>query len=442
METWTPTAAVYAGSLARTYEYRTTGVPTTPQIRWSFVLKPGARITCPILVSQDRVYVADSAGYLTALDAPSGDLVWSFPTDWVENPKKTFHFGREGVTAFCLDGGLGYVASARDTLYELDLHTGQVLRSWNPYREDAVFDATGIEMLFIHNNWLFFVGVTNLHSDPRVCWYSDPGIYRFHPSTEERFIDMIPMHGWDFLPSICQRSNGEPDIVFALLNDFRRWSQFTAAELPGASPDDPVRELWFNGDYDNDLFMDGSPDDLMDDTKNTCHEVGLIFCSNTPVMDGVLYAFTPDGPWDEDEEGSEDEMPALLALDPQSGAVKWRTTFPSDFFSVQLVAASNQIFLVAKNRVESIDVKTHQPRWNWEAAFPVCHALVADGLLYVLGVQGEIIALEVSTGARRWSWLVEGEILKDWSTIDKGTLFLATTRALYALSSCVSGGQD
>jgi len=120
MDEATPSAAVYAGSFAGAYEYRTAGVPATPYIRWSFALLNEAYLCCPILAQQERIYLADSAGYFSALNTRSGKLLWSFATDWVQNPCKSCEDYSDGVISFCLSNARGYILTACETLYELD----------------------------------------------------------------------------------------------------------------------------------------------------------------------------------------------------------------------------------------------------------------------------------------------------------------------------------
>src|SRR5258708_6140122 len=335
METWTPSAAIYAGSLARTYEYRTTGVPTTPQIRWSFALKPGARITCPILVLQDRVYIADSAGYLTALDAPSGDLVWSFPTDWVEDPKKTLSFESRGVSAFCLYGALGYVASARDTLYELDLHTGQVLRSWAHLDDeedaDVFFDVEQIEALFIHHGVLFLIGTSDL---------SGYGTYRFDRRTGVLSADPIEIdqNVCDCAPTVYRDPKSRSDLIFGyhMFNNSGD-TLFGAIGLSGTHPDDPISYLW----HTNGLNKDHNPHDLF-------RTLGYLSYCNVPLLDGTLYVFS-ENMWDTLPEwagmpsvgpfiipGLDKEFTALLALEPDTATVQSTYQSPSRSAPLQI----------------------------------------------------------------------------------------------------------
>jgi outer membrane protein assembly factor BamB len=145
MEESIPDAATFAASAARTFEYRTTGVLTSPHVRWSFSPSPGKHISCPVLVARDVVYVGDSAGYFSALDALSGDLLWSFAADQVEGPRAcrrdSDYFS--GIIATCLVGSLGYVVSANSrlrrgyatytssTLSQLELPSDRVLHCWD-----------------------------------------------------------------------------------------------------------------------------------------------------------------------------------------------------------------------------------------------------------------------------------------------------------------------
>lgn len=63
--------------------------------------------------------------------------------------------------------------------------------------------------------------------------------------------------------------------------------------------------------------------------------------------------------------------------------------------------------MVSNEDFSAVDVQTSQVRWNWHATFEVQHALTADGLLYLLGTQGEILALDASIDALRWNWQIE-----------------------------------
>jgi outer membrane protein assembly factor BamB len=430
-----PSAAFPAGGLARSYEYRTRGLPTTPRISWSFIPEAGAQFTCPILVSGQVVYVADSAGYLSASDARSGDLVWRFPTDWVgcDEEARPLRFRSsqhpEGVTAVCVDERIGYLASACDTLYELDLRSGQALRSWSAHPEpdveaDRSFDKEQIKALFLYNDQLFLIGY----------WPggNEIGTFRFDPASGNTslaiYVDLKDGHS---LPTVYHDSQSETDIIFgSYVYNNHGDSGFVAMKLADPDFDHPGGVTrWYTN-------MESSPHAAVDPLDRLA-TVGFLAECNVPVMDATLYAV----------QVSALRPAALLALAPDAGAVKWRSDYhadfedrwdandPAGFLPIQLAAADHLVYVLCRDQLDAIDVQTHQLRWNWRTTFQAQHALVADGLLYVLGAHGDIVALDVQTGALRWTWRVDGDLLADYSTIDDGTLYVATTRALYALGS-------
>ena len=160
-----PSTAIYGGSLAHTFEYHTTGVHAMPHLHWSFPLQEGATISCPVLVAENVVYVGDSAGFLSALDARSGNLLWCFATDWaLDGGKPVGADAFTGVTAFCLAGKLGYVASAHQTLYEVDLSNGQALRSWDNEALEISFG--DITSLLFYDRFILFNDLNALMNPP------------------------------------------------------------------------------------------------------------------------------------------------------------------------------------------------------------------------------------------------------------------------------------
>lgn len=191
-----PSTAIYGGNLARTFEYHTTGVHATLYLYWSFPLREGATISCPVLVAENVVYVGDSAGFFSALDARSGDLLWCFATDWAQdrgNPNLGYEFA--GVTAFCLTGRLGYVASSYHTLYEVDLNIGQAISSWN---KEALKMSSSYE-------------ISSLLFSDQLVWFNDGEcISRFDPATGSIAPRLFPC----IAPIIYRHPRGDSDVIY------------------------------------------------------------------------------------------------------------------------------------------------------------------------------------------------------------------------------------
>ncbi|HEY7415570.1 MAG TPA: PQQ-binding-like beta-propeller repeat protein [Ktedonobacteraceae bacterium] len=413
-----PSAAIYAGSLAHTFEYRTTGIHATPHLHWSFPLKEGATITCPILVAEGVVYVGDSAGFLSALDARRGDLLWCFATDWALDEENADLDLVESVTAFCLAGRLAYVASNEQMLYEVDLSNGQKLRSWD---EEALHISNEISLLLFYDQLVWF-------NDWESISCLDPATGSIAP---ELFLCSYPI--------IYHHPRGSSDVIYGTILEetnppFGLYSVFLAINLSlfGSScPLDLAREdisaedatLWFTGEGDDQVEV---CDEICEDLYTVMDETFYAVCNQVFFDDEGTATHTPPN-------GT--RLPyELRALDPFTGAVQWRYTIPkgvSEGF-IQLAAASHLIFLVLSKGVEAIDTHTHQRRWKWTSNDAHWHILVADGLLFVLDEAGQITALDVLTGEQRWHWQTEQPIKEQFSTIADATLYLVMDHTLCA----------
>lgn len=423
-----PSTAIYGGNLAHTFEYRTTGVHATPHLHWSFSLQEEATVSCPVLVAEDVVYVSDSAGFFSALDARSGDLLWCFATDWAQDGgKRRPPWDRSlldratGVTAFCLAGTLGYVASAYQTLYEVDLSNGQAIRSW---------DEEALKIDFCSITWLLFYD--------QLVWFNDrmDGFSRLDPATGS--IDPAGSSCGD--PIMYRHPGGDSDAIYGFGYELR--------DLPAPLPSYTVY-LAINNLEDSPLWYLHE-----EDGKKVYDDEEVLFRQNIydglyTMMDDTLYAVCglDSGLADALDE---DDIPIdeLLALNPFTGAVQWRYSIPTsedtvDGDPIQLAAASHLIFLVTRQGVEAIDTHAHQQRWTWTSNSDDRHVLVADGLLFVLEKSGQVTALDELTGEQRWSLQTEQPIkLRSWhaglpstgwfSTIADATLYPVMDHTLCA----------
>ena len=417
-----PSTAIYGGSLAHTFEYHTTGVHAMPHLHWSFPLQEGATISCPVLVAENVVYVGDSAGFLSALDARSGNLLWCFATDWaLDGGKPVGADAFTGVTAFCLAGKLGYVASAHQTLYEVDLSNGQALRSWDNEALEIPFG--DITSLLFYDRFILFNDLEGSREGVFSCL--DPATGSIYPSLfpfGNAIIYRHPGDGFDVIYGYELIDNAPPLPMYAV---------FRAIDL---SPEDTQEDstLWYmrkrEAEVHNKVYeglytvMDEVREDLYTVMDKTVYVVCdlLLFLGGSaeavPMIDDYGVSMSTE----------------LLALDPFTGAEQWRYTLPVGEDPFQVAAASHLIFLVTRYGVEAIDTHTHQPRWEWTSNRDNRHVLVADGLLFVLDETGQITALDALTGEPRWSLQVEQPIKGQLSTIADATLYIVMDHILCA----------
>lgn len=419
MEDLIPTPAVFAGSLARTFEYRTAGVHSAPQVRWTF--PTSGAISCPVLSDQGVMYVADTQGSYSAIEATSGDLLWRFQDD-----------NANSVSAVCLDETTCYlgfdVGEEADVpmLVELDLETGELRRSWTSRQ---CVDETNLD------NFDPDMGVSVEHlmiKEDLIITSAYGPIMVLHRSTGTVKQSNECLTGWNsgVAPTVAQNRlygfliySNSGDFEFHTYRLF--WEKQKGEEV--------VVPAWFSWD------PEAGEHDLERRTPIT-----LLMTQNTPIMDETLFVVgrCVDDRWGDDEY-------SLLALDSLTGEPLWRYRLPErdNDTHATLVAAYGLVYLQAQDWIEAIDMQTHLPRWTWQGRVTLLHAFVADSLLYIFDEQGQITALDAHTGEQRWIWQMEGDMLGKWqtsdssikrewavfSTIADGTLYVVVGDTLYAL---------
>lgn len=397
MDETIPTPAIFAGSLARTFEYHTAGVHYSPEIRWTWTA-PG-EITGPILINQGVVYLVDDHGSFSALEAASGKLLWSF---------QGFQ-GKYCEAVMCIEGNRGYVATSSNhnldgetNLFEVDLSTGHLLCSW---KRGTRWGAS--ELLV----WKQFLVVTHKYETPYMI------DLRTGEFTEGNFaniggLDYTPVVYQDTIYGLYYFNNNESVFVVQALvqNEIPCWSTWGEQDEFGWDDENPEEQRYI------------SPVDLNGSDS-------LLVANETLFAVGDLYS---------EDESKDPEENLLIALDPATGRVKWSYEPGPDSI---LAAAAGLLFLHTKQRIEALDIQTRQSRWLRETSATVRNSFIADGLLYVLDRREQMTALDIYTGEERWQRSIEEidiEFVRGgWpslSSIADGTLYLTSGRTLYALS--------
>lgn len=412
MGAFIPTPAVFGGSLARPFAYHTRGVHQSPQVRWAFPFS--GNISCPLLVDLGVIYVGDWNGYFSAIQASTGDLLWS-----VDSSTKREVSYRNPVVAACVDGTTGYI-SCYEGLYELDLRTGHLVHFWNEnaYRfEVPEFLALSDEVVIC--------GTRVIERSSRVKIDHRDGFYLFLGGSLALTVHKGMVFGFTML-------NNNGDMAFDTDSVFS----------------DSSFQLWVTRERGL--------------VGKKIVEAYLLQTPTVPILDGTLFTvgkvaedFNPWDPWDTPFSLGRRTPCQVIAFAPETGAIQWRCWlsrpfdprefhYGSSYPPVALAAASSLVFVRAEHWIEAVDTATHLPRWTWNSEASTAHHFVADSLLYVFDRQGRITALTIETGEERWSWQMKGEMREQWSasherqavfgTIADGTLYVAAGHTLYALS--------
>jgi outer membrane protein assembly factor BamB len=472
------TPAIHAGSLARTSAFQTVGVYAPPTVQWSFT-PPDTFFSTPTLVEQGVVYVGCDDGRVYALDTRTGGIRWAFATHDPDPDPEDVLYGEEvhpEVTELCLDvdGGYAYVGSIAGVLYEVDLATGRELRHWilpdllpdETFEDDAYITALTLD----GGRLLFAVG-----------------------ESFERVFTLLD-----------RRTD-----ALTILEDFRLGIMLMTLRTAGAQMAFTVSFVGNHGEVN--LWALGLPDATHADILAHCMSVargfddrweeGDVAVGDTdgylPLVDDSLFAVgvilhaqktqnaqeagdgkATEGEEDEEDEEDEDGEPIerLLALDPDTGKVRWSCADLTDLQGYggnrTLAAAGSLVFvhLPSAGVVDAVDIHTHEVRWRYRSApaFPGSvgqlirvgdthsridgtELFVADGLLYLIehvgkttkrsdGLEQEymtrVFAVDALSGDLRWSWSYPtggtgGHELR--STIADGAIYLVAGRTLYAL---------
>lgn len=436
-------AAIAAGGQARTYSYPTLGPQAHPHLQWSLPFPEQVSLCHPILVADQRVYVLDSQGSLCVLKANTGEVVWSFHPGHQGGEQEDARVTAVGLQTKSFDWKSRqiYVACAPHRICELDPDGGQVLRAWET--PEQVLELLPLGWYSLIESF-FLVGCTyagaSVLSNSLLQLDIPVGFEeKEHGRSEDR--QRLTLY---HCPGGSDRDDPGQILMYGCIPMYNHSEIFFYAQ------DIAEPRLYWNYCWPNPFLSDFTH--FRNDFDGFIWRILTISSCNMPVLDETIYLWAGYVNMSElDLDGEREEQAvlheALFAVDPVStavqwdytspdpvsGAVPWRSRFSANWGPRQLVAAAQQICVIRADGIEAVDVQTHHQRWQWQAGFGVHHALESSGLLYVVGTQGQLVALDLSSGETRWTWQVEGEVRGKYSTVDHGTLYVATTHALYAL---------
>jgi outer membrane protein assembly factor BamB len=144
----------------------------------------------------------------------------------------------------------------------------------------------------------------------------------------------------------------------------------------------------------------------------------------------------------------------IVALDPATGARHWcRTGYSSYFYApavadgVVIVGGEHDAGVLYPGSVsvlQAFDAKTGAVKWRYFTSGFMRAAIVANGVVYTGTADGWLVALDLKTGQRRWSFQMDPEHDPNLGTavpaagmpaVVDGVVYSATGRIVYALSA-------
>jgi outer membrane protein assembly factor BamB len=104
-----------------------------------------------------------------------------------------------------------------------------------------------------------------------------------------------------------------------------------------------------------------------------------------------------------DPNGLEGARGEVVALELETGAVKWRAEIPGGVLSSIAVREGMAIFTTTDGRVRALDAHTGQERWNYDARAPFfAGPAVTARTIYAADLKGAIHAIHLADGKRLW----------------------------------------
>src|SRR5262249_5113056 len=94
----------------------------------------------------------------------------------------------------------------------------------------------------------------------------------------------------------------------------------------------------------------------------------------------------------------------VVAIELETGKVKWRKEVPGGVLSSVAVKAGLAIFTSTDGKVRAWDVFTGREQWSYDAQAPFfAGSAVAQNTVYAADLQGVVHALNLADGKKEWT---------------------------------------
>ena len=363
---------MFRGDPAHLGVYPVSGVPRLGGLAWRTVTEGTVR-SSPA-VTRDRVYIGSSDGHLFALDRATGAVRWKY------------HAGGSVLSSPAVAKGLVLLAQRNGTLVALDAAKGT--RRW------SVPTGAALPFPWGREGWDFYLSSPVIAGELVIFAAADGNIYALDVATGRQ--------RWRHATGTLIRSSpavadgyvvvgGADGYLYALslADGSRRWR----GETEGATLDSEKEG------FDRKTIQ-GSP----------------------AIADGKVYV------------GSRDAH--LYAFELESGKQLWRNGKPAPWVVTSPVVWGGRIYFGSSDGrfVAAVDPDSGKRVWFFRTPDSVIASpVLADSVLYVADMSGNLFALDAATGTERWRTSLGARIYSTPVPVDGALYVGADDGAVYAI---------
>lgn len=377
--------AMFRGNLERTGVYDTNSKIPLGEIKWKY--KTGTDYLSSPIVSQGVVYVSGTGGYFVAVDANTGEKSWEFKRE------------KWGGSSPSVSNGTVFIGSMDYFVYAIDIKTET--EKWKFKTDEYIFSSPAVSNGYVYfgnfNGYFYSVSANTGQekwkfktqgSEPPSKAAGDYDIKGAIRSSPAIFKNIVYFGSFDgYLYALALNSGQE------------KW-KFKTGGVIAANPAITDNVIYF-GSYDGYLYAvdDNGQEKWKFNTNDfltvpsQATQTRLRWISPPTIANEFVY-FSVSYQWSEHsyDDGSDNRLNYLFAVDTETGQIKWKIQTASDTPTV-----SNNIVYYGDNEgfVFALNAKTGQEIWKFRAdSSIVSEVVVIDGVAYFCSKEGYLYALQ------------------------------------------------
>jgi outer membrane protein assembly factor BamB len=378
--------AMARGNAQRTGVLTTQKVAQPTEALWRVTADLG---TNGFAVLRQRLFFETSKGVLVALDAATGQTLWTYGKE--SDPEK-FNFFRGGTPAVVNDT----IYWARDGLHALDVQTGH--RKWHvevgavgspTFADGVVYFLGGGGLVAVNadtgqERWRFLVPLQQ----------GSAAVEGEEPKRDGAFSGPVVADGIVYAGSVGP--TGSVVAVDAATGQ-ERWTQRDKPEeigpeniSTGLAADDGMLYYVQAGKSQGTSFRAVDARTGQERWRRSRLSESNFMTAGPVIADGTIYLITSDA------SQGDSAPPSLYALDARTGQERWRhplTITPDRAYASQIVYIGGTLYFGAGSSLLALDAASGQEQWRFKTEEEVVAGPTASGGVMYFGGQGVLRAI-------------------------------------------------